>query len=508
MEKEPPGRRALTAAAIPFADLLDAAGISVEAAGGRTGELVRGLDYDSRRIEPGFLFFAFAGAQADGATFAQQALDRGALAVVSEGAAPAGYGGTWVRVPHGRRALALMSRRFYSEAAGAIALTGITGTNGKTTTSCLTDTILRNSGHTTALVGTIEYHVAGESRAAVNTTPESVEIYRLLDELAAACGSHATMEVSSHALRLGRVWGFRFHTAVFTNLTRDHLDFHRDEEDYFDAKCELFRGQQAPPPRFAVINTGSPWGSRIPVAGATEAIRFGIGAGGDLCASNIQSGFDGLRFDVTWRGKRYRVASPLNGLINVENILAAWGAAASHGVDPEAIVAGIAARRAVAGRFERVDHGQPFLVVVDYAHTDDALARTIQVARSLTAKRVITVFGCGGDRDRTKRPRMGEAAGRLSDLVVLTSDNPRSEDPLAIINDAVVGLQKTDTSYRVEPDRAVAIEIALREARGGDVVLIAGKGHETYQVLADRTIHFDDRETAAALLAKLGYGVR
>ncbi|MEZ5401372.1 MAG: UDP-N-acetylmuramoyl-L-alanyl-D-glutamate--2,6-diaminopimelate ligase [Bryobacteraceae bacterium] len=491
------------AAPVALGELLAAARLD---GGGAAGVPVTGLDYDSRRIGPGFVFFAFAGARTDGLKFARQAMELGAVAVVSESAAPDGFDAPWIRAPHGRKALAQMARRFYANGAARVALTGITGTNGKTTTSCLLDTILRQAGHTTALVGTIEYHVAGEPRAAVNTTPESVDTYRLLDELAAMGGDRATMEVSSHALRLGRVWGFEFHTAVFTNLTRDHLDFHSSEADYFDAKCELFRGQDAAAPRWAVINADSEWSARIPLAKETQVIRFGQAAGADLRASAVTSGFEGLRFAVEWEGRKHRVSSPLNGSINVENILAAFGAGLSFGIAPEKIAQGVALRRSVPGRFERVDGAQPFLVVVDYAHTDDALARTIQVARGLTSGRVITLFGCGGDRDRAKRPRMGQTAGRLSDYVVLTSDNPRTEEPLGIINDALVGLQRTETPYRVELDRAAAIEIALREARRGDVVLLAGKGHETYQVLADRTIHFDDRETAAEVLERLGYG--
>ena len=488
-----------------LSDILAAARLSLPESFAERSITIAGLDYDSRRVRSGYLFFAFPGAKLDGREFALDAVSRGAVAVVSESPAPPAFPVPWIVVPHGRRALALMARAFYARVAGALLLTGATGTNGKTTTCALLDSILHAAGLRTALVGTIEYHVAGEVRKAVNTTPESLDLYRLFLELSERGGRHATMEVSSHALALGRVHGFRFQAALFTNLTRDHLDFHGAMQAYFDAKCELFRGQSAPPPRFAILNADDEWARRVPLAADTEAIWYGMGEGAGLRAENVESGFNGLRFDVAWRGVRYPVESPLVGLFNVYNILAAFGAGLANGIPAETIVSGIAARARVAGRFERVDEGQPFLVVVDYAHTDDALRNTIAAARSLTSGRVITLFGCGGDRDRNKRPLMGEAAGRGSDYVVLTSDNPRSEDPLAIIGDALEGLRRTNTPYTVEADRAAAIRAALSQAQSGDVVLIAGKGHEDYQVLKDRTIHFDDREVAAGILRESGY---
>jgi UDP-N-acetylmuramoyl-L-alanyl-D-glutamate--2,6-diaminopimelate ligase len=469
---------------------------------------VTGLEYDSRRIRPGDVYFAFAGSRTDGRLYAPGALAQGAVAVLSELPPLEGFRGPWVQVRHGRQALAMMARRFYREAAEAVAITGATGTNGKSTTCVLADTILRTAGHVTALIGTIHYHVAGELRKAVNTTPESLDVYRLLQELKDAGGSHAIMEVSSHALALGRVHGVRFHTAIFTNLTRDHLDFHSTMEDYFTAKCELFRGQQAPPPRYAVLNADDEWAGRVPIASGTETIRYGLSSGAALRAERVQATFEGLRFTMTWQGASVEIASSLVGRMNVYNILAACGAGLSYGLPLEKLAEGVRACRSVPGRFERVEAGQPFLVVVDYAHTDDALRNAIAAARGLKPRRVITVFGCGGDRDRAKRPLMGQAAGEASDFVVLTSDNPRSEDPLTIINDALVGLRRTDVEHRVEPDRTAAIRIALQEAGEGDVVLIAGKGHETYQVLRDRTIDYDDRAVARSLLEELGFSRR
>jgi UDP-N-acetylmuramoyl-L-alanyl-D-glutamate--2,6-diaminopimelate ligase len=467
---------------------------------------VRGLEYDSRRVERGFLFFAFAGVHADGRQFAQQAMEKGAIAVVSELPAPAGFQGTWLECEHGRQALAIASKNFYDRPDERLMLTGVTGTNGKTTTTFLIDAVLRAAGKTTAVVGTIEYRLAGKVSPAVNTTPESLDLYRIFLELEKARGTHAIMEVSSHALALDRVYGITFHTAVFTNLTRDHLDFHKTMQDYFAAKVLLFQPRAGSPPRAAVINSDDPHANEIPTASGMQVTRYGFDAGADLRASELEMDFNGLEVTVEFRNQRVRLASPLVGRINAYNIMAACGTALSYGLDWNTIARGIASCRSIPGRFEKVAAGQPFLVVVDYAHTDDALKNTIAVARALKPSRVITLFGCGGDRDRTKRPLMGMAAGEASDFVVLTSDNPRSEDPLAIMNDAMVGLRRFDTPHVAEPDRERAIRIALNEARPNDIVILAGKGHETYQVLKDRVIHFDDRETARAILRELGYG--
>lgn len=465
-----------------------------------------GLDYDSRRLEPGYLFFAFPGAHADGRAFAANALEKGAVAVVSESEAPENLSACWIQVEHGRRALALASRNFYQKPDERIALTGITGTNGKTTTGFLIDSVLRAAGRKTALIGTIEYRLAGRILPAVNTTPESLDLVRLLTELERLGGTDATMEVSSHGLELGRVYGLRFHTAVFTNFTRDHLDFHGSMEAYFAAKQKLFEGAGAAPPPFAVLNRDDDFARRLKVHPKTQVFWYGAGADSNLRARHITSGVQGLKFDVQQGKTRFEIESSLIGRINVYNILAACGAGLSYGLQPQTIAAGIAALRSVPGRFERVDEGQPFAVVVDYAHTDDALRNVIAVARGLNPKRVITLFGCGGDRDRSKRPLMGQAAAEASDFVILTSDNPRSEDPLAIMNDALVGLRRTDVPHIVEPDRATAIARAIEEAHAGDIVILAGKGHEPYQVLKDKTIPFDDRLVAREVLK--GYGFR
>ena len=465
---------------------------------------VAGLEYDSRRVEKGFLFFAFAGSRVDGRRFAREAAARGACGIVSDLPRPADFSGPWIEVEHGRHALAVASRNFYAHPDERVFFTGITGTNGKTTTSYLADAILSHAGLITGLIGTIEYRLAGERRPAANTTPESLDTMRFAAELEGRGGTHFISEVSSHALALGRVYGFRFHTAVFTNFTRDHLDFHQTMQEYQAAKRLLFVPKDAPPPEWAILNADDPASAEM-TGGGSRVLWYGMSGAAQLRAENITSGFDGLRFDVCFEGLRQPVESPLIGRMNVSNALAAAGVGLSYGLDLLTIGRGIAACRAVPGRFERIDCGQPFLVVVDYAHTDDALRNAIQAARSLTPGRVITLFGCGGDRDRSKRPLMGMAAAELSDFVVLASDNPRSEDPLDIINDAMVGLRRFDTPHVAEPDRTQAIQRAIGEAKAGDVVLLAGKGHEAYQVLKDRTIDFDDRETARRVLRSFGY---
>ncbi len=467
---------------------------------------VQGLEYDSRRVQPGFLFFAFPGAKVDGRTFASQAADKGAMATVSELPPPDGWTAPWIQVAHGRQTLALAARTFYGKLDEKLNLIGITGTNGKTTTAFLLDSVFRHAGKTTALVGTIEYRMGSKTLPAPNTTPESLDLARLFAELNRIGGTHVTMEVSSHALALGRVYGLHFHTAVFTNFTRDHLDYHGTMENYFEAKKLLFGGSGGPVPRYAVINRDDDAGRRLTSPGAsTEVLWYGLGKDAMLRARHIRSVSNGLRMEVAFEKTKFEIFSPLSGRFNVFNILAACGAAMTCQLPPETIAAGIEACKGVPGRFERVDEGQPFLVIVDYSHTDDALRNAIAAARSLEPRRVITVFGCGGDRDRSKRPLMGQVASELSDVVVLTSDNPRSEDPLQIMNDVLVGIRRSDTKTIVEPDRAQAIHKALDEARAGDLVLLAGKGHETYQVFADKTIHFDDREAARDALRAFGF---
>jgi UDP-N-acetylmuramoyl-L-alanyl-D-glutamate--2,6-diaminopimelate ligase len=482
---------------------------STPVGGELTSMEVAGLAYDSRVVEPGYLFFAFSGAKVDGAHYANNALQKGAIAVISDRPRPGGFAGEWLQVAHGRQALAVCARNFYSKPDTRLGLTAVTGTNGKTTSTSLIDSILRAAGKTTALVGTIEYHLGGRVLPAVNTTPESLDLFKMFHELEEMGGTHATLEASSHALDLGRIYAMQFHTAGFTNFTRDHLDYHQTMEAYFDAKQLLFKPRNGPPPRFAVLNADDEACRRLELASETQLLWYGLheapATGSFVCATEIGSSFDGLRFDVVAGTRRFSVQSPLVGHINVYNILLACATAFTYELTNEQIQKGIGELQRVPGRFERVEEGQPFMVVVDYAHTDDALRNVIAVARAMKPKRVITLFGCGGDRDRSKRPLMGMAAAEASDYVVLTSDNPRSEDPLAIMNDAMVGLRRFETSHIAEPDRERAIRKAIETAEKGDLVILAGKGHETYQILRDGPIPFDDREVARRVLRSFGY---
>jgi UDP-N-acetylmuramoyl-L-alanyl-D-glutamate--2,6-diaminopimelate ligase len=472
---------------------------------------VRSVACDSRKVEPGAIFFALQGEKLDGVKFVEDAVRRGAVAVATEDVQRVSSKGiTLIELLPGseRRALASVSANFYGHPAESLKLVGVTGTNGKTTTTFLVDSILRAAGHTTGLIGTTGYRTPAGSRAAVNTTPESLDLQRMFAEIREAGGTHAVLEASSHALAMERLWGCHFAVAIFTNLTRDHLDFHKTFEEYFAAKRLLFEGTGAGAPDAAVINADDPYATQLGGL-ARRTLTYGLKGAADLTAKKLALSFHGLEFTAQTPAGNIEVRSPFVGRINAYNILAAIGAGIALHIPNGKIEEGIANLELVPGRFQRIDEGQPFLVIVDYAHTDDALKNLIATARELgPSARIITVFGAGGERDRTKRPLMGEAAGSLSDVVVLTSDNPRGEDPLRIINDVVVGLQKVNAKYRVEPDREQALAMALEEARPGDIVLLAGKGHETYQVLRDGTVDFDDREKARAILRRKGYSKR
>ncbi|MGB2626839.1 MAG: UDP-N-acetylmuramoyl-L-alanyl-D-glutamate--2,6-diaminopimelate ligase [Candidatus Acidiferrum sp.] len=462
---------------------------------------------DSRKVKPGALFVAIQGVATDGNLYAKDAASRGAVVVLSADPRPGDWPSkpAWVQVVEPRKALALAGANFFGRPANSLKLVGITGTNGKTTTSSLVDSIVKASGAATGLFGTIAYHTPRGDYPAPNTTPESVDLQEFFAEVRDAGGTHAVLEASSHALAMDRLWGCHFAAAVFTNLTRDHIDFHKTFDNYFEAKRHLFEGTGAGAPDVGVVNTDDEWGTRL-TGLALRTLTYGLTNGSDLTAKKFSLTFNGLNFVAKTPNGNIQVQSPLVGRINVYNILAAIGAGIGLGFSNEVIETGIRNLAAVAGRFERVDQGQPFLVVVDYAHTDDALENLIRTARELNTKgRIITMFGCGGSRDRTKRPIMGETSGRLSDLTILTSDNPRAEDPLKIISDIVVGMQKSQGKYLIEADRSKAIKLAIDEAKSGDIVLLAGKGHEDYQIFSDCTIHFDDREVAQKALSDLGY---
>jgi UDP-N-acetylmuramoyl-L-alanyl-D-glutamate--2,6-diaminopimelate ligase len=479
---------------------------SISAAGGEIE--IRQVACDSRKVRPRALFFALHGAKADGNAFVRDAVSRGAVAIVSEETTPPALPASvaWIQVRDARKALASTAANFFGHPAKALQLVAVTGTNGKTTTTSLVDAILKASGAKTGLFGTIAYHTPLGDYPAPNTTPESLDLQGFLAEIRDAGGRYAVLEASSHSLTMDRLWGCHFAAAIFTNLTREHMDYHKTFEEYFAAKRRLFEGTGAAAPETAIVNVDDEYGKRLDGL-AKKTLTYGLESGADITTKKFHLSSDRLSFTAQTPGGKIQVASPLVGRINVYNILGAIGATQALGIANETIEAGIRNLESVPGRFQRIDQGQPFLVIVDYAHTDDALENLIRTARELNPKgRVITLFGCGGEKDRTKRPVMGEVSGRLSDLTILSSDNPRAEDPLKIISDIIVGLQKTGGKYLIEPDREKAVALAMDEARAGDMVLLAGKGHENYQMLAGGTVEFDDREVARRALRERGFG--
>jgi UDP-N-acetylmuramoyl-L-alanyl-D-glutamate--2,6-diaminopimelate ligase len=465
---------------------------------------ISGIAYDSRHVQRGNVFVALKGQHADGTAFALQAIERGAAVVVSEAPAPADVHVPWTIVDDARLALAQLAATFYRNPSSEMQVIGITGTNGKTTTAYLVASIFDAARIRCGLLGTVGYRVGDEVREATRTTPAAPEVQSLLREMVdRGCGACA-MEVSSHALSLRRVDGVTFAAGVFTNLTRDHLDFHADMEEYFQAKRRLFEMLgQAP----SVINADDPRGSSL-VDMAQRPVTYGINRVADIMPGPLTFALEGLKFDVRTPRGTLHVRSSLVGRPNVYNILAAVAMATALGLSFDAIEQGVTALSGVPGRFEVVAGARPGVtVVVDYAHTDDALRNLLETARPLTAGRLITVFGCGGDRDRTKRPLMGVVAGRLSDLVVITSDNPRSEDPIRIMEEIRRGITadtRRDTAQRIVSitDRREAISKAIELARPGDLVLIAGKGHEKYQVIGNQVLPFDDVAVAREALSR------
>jgi UDP-N-acetylmuramoyl-L-alanyl-D-glutamate--2,6-diaminopimelate ligase len=488
--------------------------VTAVGAGGDSLQPITGVEYDSRRIRPGAIFIAMKGDSTDGNRYIDKALAAGALGIITDSAPTFDHllvfeaGLPLLEVEHGRRALAEASAAFFAHPERSLAATGITGTNGKTTTAFLTEALLNAAVRTTVLVGTIEYHVAGDIRPSVHTTPESRDLFELMAEGVRKGATELITEVSSHALDQGRADGVNFDVAVFTNLTRDHLDYHGDMEKYFAAKRLLFDGTAYPAPRVAVINAHDPHAKQLASAArkaGAEIRTYGIGEG-DWRATSHTLTPSGAILNLQTPVGAAQVTSHLAGEVNILNLLAACTAAHARGVSFDQLVESIPHLKSVPGRFQSIDAGQPFTVIVDYAHTDDALRNLTALARQMTAqsgRHVITLFGCGGDRDRTKRPKMATAAGTGSDFVIATSDNPRSEDPLAILAEVEPGLKASGVRYTIEADRAAAISIALKAAKPGDVVLIAGKGHEKEQILAGRTIPFDDAEIARSVLTEL-----
>ena len=422
------------------------------------------------------------------------ALKKGAIAIISE--EPARPGICWITVTDAREALATAAAAFYGDPAKSLRLVGVTGTNGKTTTTYLLESIFRSAGLVPGVIGTTGVRIDGRPLPFERTTPEAADLQRLLADMVEKGVRAAAIEVSSHGLHQHRVDGSRFACAVFTNLSQDHLDYHGSIDEYFAAKARLFTPELSDR---AVVNNDSPEGRRLIGQIEIPSVTFGLDQGSDLRARDVELSTSGIGFTV--EGRRYR--SQLRGTFNVYNCLGALAAAREVGIDGEAVEQGLAALAGVPGRLEAVEAGQPFTVLVDYAHTPDSLENVLMAARGLTAGRLVVVFGCGGDRDRGKRPLMGEVATRLADLSILTSDNPRSEEPVEIISEIETGARRGGAPFVVEPDRRAAIRSALEEARPGDVVLIAGKGHETGQEFRDRTIPFDDRVVAAEEIAAL-----
>jgi UDP-N-acetylmuramoyl-L-alanyl-D-glutamate--2,6-diaminopimelate ligase len=460
---------------------------------GRAPVDVTDLAYDARDAGPGSLYFCISGSRADGHDFAPEAVANGAVALVAQ--RPLELPVPQLVVEDARRAMPVAADEFFGRPTEQLEVAGVTGTNGKTTTAFLLYAILAAAGRRPGLLGTIESRVGGERRPAIRTTPEAIDLQRTFREMLDAGDRSAAVEATSHGSELGRLDRVRFSALVFTNLTQDHLDFHGTLERYFDAKRRLFT--EARPP--AAVNVGDEHGRRLAeeLRGHNEVLTFGLVDDAELRPEELELGPRGAHF----RASGIELETRLRGRFNVENVLGAVAAARLLGIDDDAIAYGVRELRGVPGRFEAVDEGQPFAVLVDYAHTPDSLENVLRTARDLAQNRVLCVFGCGGDRDRGKRPLMGRIATELADLAIVTSDNPRSEEPEAIIAEILEG---TGSEAEVEPDRREAIARAVAEAGEGDVVVIAGKGHEQGQQFADRTIPFDDREVAREALRRLG----
>jgi UDP-N-acetylmuramoyl-L-alanyl-D-glutamate--2,6-diaminopimelate ligase len=481
------------------------------------------LVYDSRRVTPGALFFALKGVAADGHRFISQAAAAGAAAVVLEDPAFAPAGIPWCAVPDARLALARISSAYYGHPTADIPVVGITGTNGKTTTTYLVEAMLAAAGIPAAVIGTVSYRLGDFELPAPNTTPESADLQRILRELVGRGARGVVMEVSSHALEQRRADGCRFDVGVFTNLTPEHLDYHHDMESYQASKQRLFSELLVPdsakPLRRAVINRDDPAGAALAVAAACPVITYGLQGAPPVTARDTDCSVAGIRGVLVTPAGEAPFRSEMLGRFNLYNILAAAGAGTALGLPLDAIRSGIERHRKVPGRMERVPNERGVTLLVDYAHTGDALENVLKTICDLDGRRVITVFGCGGDRDRTKRPVMGAVAGRYSTLAVITSDNPRTENPAAIIAEVRAGILPlglreyfpeelsgdfTGTGFTTVENRRDAIRLAVRFSRPGDIVLLAGKGHEDYQIIGATKHHFDDREEAAAAFREEG----
>jgi len=479
-------------------------GIDYRVLSGDSELQIQGIAHDSKEVKKGFLFVCISGLKTDGHLYIKDALQNGAIAILGERITELEPGICYIITENTRKALADAASNFYREPSRYIKVIGVTGTNGKTTTTHLIKAILEEAGHPTSIMGTI-YAKIGETMLDMDhTTPEAPAIEEFLQISRNAGCEYAVMEVSSHALDLCRVDRINFHAAVFTNLTQDHLDYHHNMEQYRDSKLKLFDAPRRDESFFTVVNGDDPQGAIFVEGSGGKSHTYGVMSEAELKAVDIETGVKGTHFTVINGCDRFAVNMKIIGMFNVYNALAAISVALNEGVEIPVIQVALEKVTGVAGRFEQVTCGQPFTVIVDYAHTPDGLENILTTARELCSNRLITVFGCGGDRDRGKRPLMGEIAARLSDFCVVTSDNPRSEEPEAIIADIVPGLDKVVNSrYAIIIDRCEAIRHALYLAREGDFVVIAGKGHETYQLVKGKVLEFDDRKVAARILSEI-----
>jgi UDP-N-acetylmuramoyl-L-alanyl-D-glutamate--2,6-diaminopimelate ligase len=475
--------------------------LTIELQDGPLDREISGIAYDSRRVKPGDLFICISGLKSDGHLFAGQAIENGAGAVLAERQLDTGGKATLLTTPDTRSALALLAANYYGRPSKSIRVVAVTGTNGKTTTTDLIKAILEEAGKKTAIMGTLYAQVGEIQREMQHTTPEALEIESFMALCREEKADYIVMEVSSHALQLQRVAEIDFNVAVFTNLTQDHLDFHQNMDNYRAAKLQLFQMIKEEKQNYAIINIDDPWAEEIFQAATIPCRSYGIKKRSDYQAGELKIDLDGSSFRLHYGDNSLMINMKLIGLFSIYNALAAISFALQEGIDPGLIQSALARVEGVPGRFEKVDCGQDFAVIVDYAHTPDGLENILQTSRELGKKRLICVFGCGGDRDRGKRPLMGEIAAKYSDFCVVTSDNPRSEDPHAIIAEIIPGMDKVEKSrYAIIVDRREAIRHAIHLARTGDLVVIAGKGHENYQLVKDQVLEFDDRKVAAELL--------
>lgn len=465
---------------------------------GSPNEKIEGITYSSKQVKPHYLFAALKGKKTDGHKFIQEAIKNGAKAVLSETPPPSHFSSCWIQVKDARLALALISANFYSHPSREMKMVGITGTKGKTTITYLLESILQKARLSPFVIGTITYRGPQTQMPAQRTTPEAPDLQKILKDMKNQGATHGIVEVSSHALDLRRVVGIDFDVTVFTNLSGEHMDYHKSMEHYFEAKKKLFALN---PKGMAVINLDDPWGKKLKSQLSRGVITYGLESPAVIQAQDYEFTQEGIRMSVKYPGGKMNLSSSLLGKPNASNILASAACALTLNIPASAIKHGIHSLSGIPGRLEKIENSLGFLIFVDYAHTDEALKSLLETAQGLHPKRILLVFGAGGDRDKTKRPRMGEIAGNYADWTVITSDNPRSEDPMDIISDIQKGMEKTkNKNYQIQPDRRKAIQQALSVAERGDCILIAGKGHEKKQIVKDKVFSFHDAEVVREIL--------